>query len=132
MWETYGEDYFGYRNLQEYEERLVEKCPCHTFIFGHCFTFLWDYKPAIRLNYYTTTEEIQKAQKGEPNIISDVLEKYDFDKPYISPLGKIRCIDVFTKSFLFDLPYHIYIYKTFFDGEYELVDSEGKWTKNIN
>lgn len=133
MWETYDDDYFGYRSLKEYEERLIEKFPHHTFIFGHYFTFLWDYEPAIRLNYYTTTEEIKKAQEGKQSIIADALEKYNFDKPYISPLGKIRCIDVFTKSFLFDLPYHIYVYKIFFNGEYELSNAEGEWTKgNVN
>lgn len=120
-------DYFGYKNINEYELALKLHYPNHIFIFGHYHNFLWSYEECKSLNYFMFIEEANKLMESKDNLISKMCDNFDYSKPYISPLGNIRCIDVFTKCHLLNLKYYFYVDKFISENNFKIAYEDGEW-----
>ncbi|MGL4950620.1 MAG: metallophosphoesterase [Mycoplasma sp.] len=100
-------DFFGYKTFEEYENLLLEKYPNHKFIFGHYFNFFWDFEKIRGIHYFQFGDELKKFKNGEKSLLGDVINEYDYSKPYINKHKNIYGIDLYTKSYMLDLPYYL-------------------------
>ncbi|MGL4951416.1 MAG: metallophosphoesterase [Mycoplasma sp.] len=100
-------DFFGYTEFGQYEDLLLKKYPNYIFVFGHYFNFFWDFEKIRGIHYFQYADELKKFNNGEPSLIDAVVEEYDYSKPYINKYKNIYAIDLYTKCYSQNLPYHI-------------------------
>lgn len=124
-----NKDFFGYRTFDEYEKTLMELYPKHKFIFGHFFNFMWSYEKCNHMHYFIYRTEIRKLEQGLDNLISTMVQEFDYSKPFISANDKIYCIDVFTKCFRYNLPYYLCILQFNSNTLGKLYDEQGYETE---
>ncbi|MGL4951171.1 MAG: metallophosphoesterase [Mycoplasma sp.] len=151
--ERKGYEYFGYKNIDFYENALLTNFPNKTFFSGHTFNFMYNHPKIKGLDFFEfisiikdfenslTEFDFYNKQSLKPNelhnsgirqtILSELLSNYDLEQYWHSPNKIVISLDQFHKANIYNLEPKLNIYKTTSNKGIEIKENDPRYLKEI-